>query len=226
MRIDFKNVTTEFVLRDNHKLVQIGEKPKWLSQIDAFIGKVDDRSLEIAVARPTKRHITIMNAQNQPVVSLVFFKKILTINTRFEIDDKGQVSFNCNAKNAIVEQVVCRIQTYNIEDVFNMRIIWYGHKVYFDVKPVIGPVLIDPIEPVKIKKEPSTEVNVNVTVFDREKESSSVNVAGSTHEGGAPVHKSLKLRINLSDLNPNGISQELNVLQPKPNPNQSTTNPK
>lgn len=72
----------------------------------------------------------LLEKENDPVLSLVFFQKILTINNRFELNEKGRISYDCNSVNAITDRVVCEIQVNNIDEIFRVRIVWHGHKSY------------------------------------------------------------------------------------------------
>lgn len=159
LKIEFnQNVSNVFTVKDNRRDVQIERIPLWLSMIDAFVGKTGERSLEFATSRPMKRHVTIVNQNDQPMLSLVFFDKRLTINSRFQIDNNGYISFNVNTQNSITEKVVCKIGMTNTDD-YKVRVHWYGHKHIFQMHPTVGPILEDPLQPVRSQTQ-----NVNVRV--------------------------------------------------------------
>lgn len=154
LKIEFQNITGVFTVQDGNRNIEVGAVPLWLSTIDTFVGKIGARSLDFAISRPMKRHITIMDRNNKPVLSLVFFKKILNINNRIELNDKGKVSFDCDAQNEITENIVCKIGVMNTTDMFKVRITWCGKKHVFHIHPTIGPILVDPLQPLLTPTEP------------------------------------------------------------------------
>lgn len=147
LKVEFKNVTNVLSVRDVGRQVEIGNVPLWLSTIDAFVGKFSGNSLEFATSRPKKRHITFVNKNGEAFLSLVCYQKRATINNRFQLDENGLISFNCNARNEITETVVCTIAINNTSDVFKVRITWFGHKHIFEIHPLVGPILVDPQQP-------------------------------------------------------------------------------
>lgn len=147
LKIVFQNVTEVFTAQDVSNNIEIGNVPLWLSTTDTFVAKTGPRSLSFATSRPMKRNITIVNKNNEPVLSLVFFQKMLTVNQRFELDDKGNISFNQSAVNGIEEKIVCKIGINNTADFFKIRISWHEHKHVFQVYPIIGPIVVDPQQP-------------------------------------------------------------------------------
>lgn len=155
LKIEFQNITGVFTVQDVEQNVEIGAIPLWLSAIDTFVAKFGLRSLCFATSRPMKRHITIMDRNNRPVLSLVFFQKILTINNRIELNDQGKVSFDCNARNSITGKIVCKIGVMNTTDVFKVRVTWFGQKHIFFVHPSVGPILVDPLQPPLTPTEPN-----------------------------------------------------------------------
>lgn len=213
LKIEFQKVRDEFFVLDVNRKIMIGNAPLWLSGIDTFVGKVGVRALDFAMSRPMKRHITIMS-RGEPVLSLVFFEKMLKLNNRFEMNDKGTISFNTDGTNAITEQVVSKIGIYTTEEVFKARISWHGHKHVFDVYPTIGPVLLDPQRPERVPQQPSHDgatTMIRVNVFDRagpSEDKDTDDQAGAVgNDPGAEIQPNLlfertfKLSLNLNDLN-------------------------
>lgn len=92
LKLQFKEVDDVFTVYDVRRQVPIDRTPMWLSAVDAFVGKSEPRTLEFATYRPKKRHVTILDVNENEVISLVFFQKVLTVNDRFHLDDKGVVS--------------------------------------------------------------------------------------------------------------------------------------
>lgn len=165
LKLQFKEVDDEFTVYDVRRQVPIVRTPIWLSAVDAFVGKSEPRTLEFATSRPKKRHITILDVNEKEVISLVFFQKVLTVNDRFHLDDKGVVSYNVNDSNGISEPVACKIRTFNNADVFKVRVWWYGHKFTFDIHPIVGPLLVDSRRPVN-KGNDNFNVFINVENMD------------------------------------------------------------
>lgn len=171
LQLDFQKVASEFMVQDVRREVIVGPVPLWLSAIDAHVGQVGDRSLQFATSRPMKRHITFVDQNNKPILSFVFYFNVLTINERFELNEKGKISFNTNARNEINEPITCKIRIRTIEDTFKMRVTWHGYKHVFKVLPVIGPILVDPQEPISCPNEAKDDtVNVRINAIDRSDE--------------------------------------------------------
>lgn len=142
LKIDFKGINTDLSVCDVHREVETGSVAKWLSTIDAFVSKLNDRSL-IFTGRPMNRNVTIVDKNGKAVVSLAFHTKVLIVNGRYEINEKGQVTFNCNSENQIQQPVVCKIKVENNARMFKLRVIWWGNHHVFDVYPD-GATMIDP----------------------------------------------------------------------------------
>lgn len=142
LKIDFKYVSADISICDVHREVKINSGAKWLSTIDAFVSKVKDRSL-IFTGRPMNRNVTIIDKHGKAVVSLAFHTKVLIVNGRYEINEKGQVTFNCNSENQIQQPVVCKIKVENDARMFKLRVSWWGNQYIFEVYPD-GATLIDP----------------------------------------------------------------------------------
>lgn len=133
MQIDFQGIGDDVYIRDVNRDVEIGSKPKWLSTLDAFITKIGNRSFEITGSKPMNRNVTIIDKEHKPVVSLVFFTKVLVINGRYEINDKGLITYNCNTENNIELPSVCKIKVQNNGPVFKTRIHWWDQKHVVEV---------------------------------------------------------------------------------------------
>lgn len=210
LKVDFQQVTGDFFIQDVKNNVPIGSIPLWISTIDVFVGKIGN-SLEFAASRPTKRHITFLNDKNQPALSLVFTENKLIVNDRFTLDEKGVISYNCNAENTITEKLVCRIGIQNTEQVFKVRINWHGHKHVFHVYPVIGPVSIDPQQPIKIQQpNPATidnKIALNV-VFNQQ----GANDENEGAIGGLlPQDRVYTVHLDLPGLNRSMVNDEFMV---------------
>lgn len=158
LKVEFQKVDGKFTVEDRNRKVPIGGIPLWLSTVDAYIAKIETRSLSFAMSKPMKRHVTFVNKAGEPVLSLVFFQKVLKLNSRFEINEKGCISFNVDDRNDITERVICKIGLIETEDVFKVRITWHGHRHVFNVHRFHGPILIDPLEPPR--NEPQRPTNM------------------------------------------------------------------
>lgn len=193
LKLDFQHVESEFKVQDFRREVPIGPIPLWLSVIDAHVGQVGARSLEFATSRPMKRNITFIDQNNKPILSFVFYCNVLIINERFEINEKGNISFNVNARNEIKVPIVCEIRLRTIENPFKMRVTWYGHKHVFQVHPIIGPILIDPQQPIPSPSEAKYDtVNVRINAIDRSDEGA---VGGID-----PNERTFAVKINLRNI--------------------------
>lgn len=165
LKLEFQQVTDKFTVIDVRREVDIGMVPLWLSTIDAHVGKSGDRSLKFATSRPMKRHVTFVNKNGVPVLSLVFYSKVLTVNDRFSINEKGIISFDGNARNTINERVVCKIRVNNVEDTFKVRVSWYDNKFVFNVHPRIGPILVDSQAPIVTARPNEGNINVRINAI-------------------------------------------------------------
>lgn len=152
LRLHFDQVETEFNVHDVRATTEISRTPLWLSTADAFVGKIDDRSLEFAIT-PMKRHITLFGKNQEPFLSLVFFHKQLVVNDRFKIDEKGTVVFHCNSTNSITEKNDCEILVVETSDIFNVRLDRHGFTHNFTVYPDIGLILVDPRAPDSVPQQ-------------------------------------------------------------------------
>lgn len=195
LKIEFQSVTGDFFVHDVKSLVPIGNVPLWISTIDAFVGKIN-KSIEFATSHPMKRHVTIYNENKQIVLSLVFYEKMLYINGRFQIDNKGVISYNSNDENSVTEKIVCKIGIKNTEEVFKFRVTWHGHKHVFKFYPNVGAVNIDPCQPIEVQQpKPPADANaiaLNVLV-NQNNDSNEGAVGGSD--------RTFTIRLNLPDFN-------------------------
>lgn len=202
LKVEFnRNVASEITVEDNGRKIGIERVTLWLSTIDAFVGKVGDRSLDFATSKPMKRHVTFVNQDNQPVLSLVFFEKRLIVNSRFQIDNNGFISFNVNATNLISEKITCKIGITNNDDDYKVRISWWGHKHVFQMHPLVGPVLQDPQQPDKKHRDVNVRVDALVTVSGSDNESARIDA--NVQEMGVTENlqsRKFSLFIDLNDL--------------------------
>lgn len=198
LKLEFLNISNVLNVLDNDRKIEIDRIPLWLSVIDAHIGKVGERSLELATSRPMKRHIVIVDKNGVVALSLVFFEKRLTINSRIQIDSNGNVSFNINAQNDVTERIVSKIQIDNNDDIFKVRISWYGHKYVFHVYPDVGPILIDPLHPQKNGPTKKENININA-VIKLQDEADDVRLVGNVTSDGN-LGRTFSLSFNVRDL--------------------------
>lgn len=154
--VDFLDVDGIYI-RDSNQEIEILFDTKWLSTIDAFVKKVGVRSIEFKSSRPMKRNVTIVNKDGKPVVSLVFLTKLLIVNNRYEINDKGQITYNCAAESLVERPITC-IMVKNTENVFKMRVHWYGFKHAFLVHPDVVTIK-DPL--MRNRENSLTDNNAN-----------------------------------------------------------------
>lgn len=207
LKIDFQKVDNNIYVDDNGRENAIERAPLWLSAVDAFVGRVGERSIEFAISRPLKRHVTIINTQKVPVLSLVFFENVLRLNNRFSMDKFGQISLNTGASNEISEQVVCRIGIHESQDMFKVRIHWHGHKHVFEVIPTVGPIFVDPLRPNLM--QPATTVamdNANTQQpYEEIQPCSSQQIPKVRNDRD---FTEFTVRINVSDVNRTGFNLE------------------
>lgn len=111
-------------------------------------------------------NVTIIDKDDTPVVSLDFFDKVLVVNGRYELNEKGWISYDCNAENRIRLPLVSKIKVKNEDRMFKMRVDWWGHKHEFEVHKEAA-ILVDPQSkivsrlPMEQSVEPETDLNAN-----------------------------------------------------------------
>lgn len=115
-----------------------------------------------------------------------------------QIDSNGNVSFNINAQNDVTERIVSKIQIDNNDDIFKVRISWYGHKYVFHVHPDVGPILIDPLHPQKNGPTKKENININA-VIKLQDEADDVRLVGNVTSDGN-LGRTFSLSFNVRDL--------------------------
>lgn len=207
LQIEFKGVSDVFTAVDIADDKEIKRVPLWLSAIDAFVGKIGERSLEFATSHTKMRHITFVDENDHAYLSIVCFGNRATINSRFHLNNMEIISFNRNSTNAINERVVCKIRTHGASGVFKVRITWFGHKHVFEIHPLIGPILVDPMKPLE-RNQNSATFNVRINVFEDDRRREAEAPAMALND------RIFTFRLNLSDFENSafGLEQEFRRL--------------
>lgn len=149
-----------------------------------------------------KRPIAICNQNVETILSLVCFEKRLIVNSRIRIDENGSVTFNCNTENATADNIMFKIGVYSTAEVMKARLTWYGHKHVFKLYPLVGPILIDPLQPTEQEERGKNDVNVRVNI-----------VAVSKHEAATAGTHSVDGNVRMNTVIEGEASGINNILQ-------------
>lgn len=146
LQIDFSSVSDELIVKDHNREVSLEVNTLWLSPIDAYVRKVNSRSILFSELKALKRSIMVLDKNDEAVLSLEVQNESIIVNGRYKLDRHGLISFYQYSANRIENTHICGIKVQNTADSFKVRIhvFNWNAKYVFDVYPS-GPVLQDPL---------------------------------------------------------------------------------
>lgn len=93
MSIEFLDVSDTFCILDHGREIVIGTNLLWIYNIGAYVQK-ENRTLKFLTTWSMKRNLTIVNANDEPVLSIVDKSTNVNVNGRFEMKEDGWISFH------------------------------------------------------------------------------------------------------------------------------------
>lgn len=144
LRMEFQSIEDKLMVRTAEREITIGESPLWFAPIDAFVSKIQPRSLDFTASHQMKRKITIVNKWNTPLVSLVLNNNVIVVNNRYDLYTDGRVAYSNDTVHRAIERSLCVIKVYNVDEMFKMRLSVADQKFEFDIYP-LGPIIVDPL---------------------------------------------------------------------------------